>query len=552
VIAVLPWAAPAWPQSAKSPPKARPAPEATLGELSACRTAADEPICLLRLASRSQTVDTYALDINLAYAPEVLAAIGPAPAIDRPLPSLSEPADRAAIAALLADGRGQPPRVALAPIFAMTPEQTSKGSRPADPARAARFDAAVASLALRNRVGAYKQLWEAAHGPFAIPSPHRPSRPLIAAVLDAWEKEAASPDVDAADLIEARVAVGDERGAERAARALAPTAKDEIGVLLAAGLLDEASAVALRPRGPAPATDLTTSSGRLTAMIDAMKASGGQTRVIQAALKAGRKDIAAEVARQLLDWVQANSSVLARDPLAASMLGAAAQGVAAGPDRVDAERRIARLAAAGRPGQGNISPAFAAGAVAGWRALGETTRAQAIVDEWRLPTPRNLPVCVGRPDCPAGDVNLGFEWALMISGGPPAAGGMMEAISGDADFNTDVSSGRTDRLQAHLARAGSPQRAVRMLVSCVEGAAGNYHFALARLCATELSQRKAYRPRALLYAANAAAGQGDAESMNAFMALTYEAAAAAPADDLPRITALPNIAISQLRAQGRL
>jgi len=503
----------------------------TLGEFAACAKAADEPICLLKLATRSSTHRPYAGNIRIAYAPEVLAAVGEKPPAGETTAQGLHRHEPAAIAALLADRRGEPPERALAPIRAITPDSIKAGRRPpTDGIDAARMDVATEDAARHWRRRAYQTLWEAAYGPFALPAARRPSRALVAAVLDGWEAEVVNDEGE--DLIKARVAFGDLAGAARAAKAIASHVDDEIHTLIAAGLLEEATTAALRAP-PAGADGLA-----LTAL------AAGRRDLIEAADKADKPELATAVARAALD--RAGPEARFTNGLD---LGSAARHIARHWRRTDATRAFRRLETTARKNRYAESAAFAAAAAIGWRELGETRRADRIVTDWsRETSPREgcKPLeCVVTPA-------VLFQGTLLIIAGPEPSILAEGPLKDSLEFRADMKAGRADRLGDHLARAGSPDKRQRALSSCVEEAAGDYQFALARICARQLEGGGAGVVDDLIYAASAAAEEADPGAMKEFMAIAYRAAAAAPEQALPRDSLLPNIAIGQLRAQGRL
>jgi hypothetical protein len=57
----------------------------TAAQFSTCKAAADQPICLLKLAAQSKLHQPYRENLAIAYAPAVLAAIGQTPPTTSPI-----------------------------------------------------------------------------------------------------------------------------------------------------------------------------------------------------------------------------------------------------------------------------------------------------------------------------------------------------------------------------------------------------------------------------------------------------------------------------------
>jgi hypothetical protein len=551
-LAVIPLAAPAWSQDA--PPRwkaladeidrqyqSKAAARANLGQLAACEKSADEPICLLKLAARSDIHRPYAWNVNLAYAPDVLAAVAEADVAPSGAMDLFAGGEREAVKVLLADHAGKPPVEALAPVRAITPASVSGKRPPSDTQAQQDYDDAGVKLGRLHRLQAYRSLWAAHHGAFAIPGAHRPSRGLIKAVLDAWEADAPGDDDAAEELVAARLAFGDRAGAERAARILASKSSDPVPVLLAGQLVAEAADIALRP--PAPVL-----SDPQLAMI---RYDAGRRDVIHAALRLNRKDIALRVARRVLDDVQADRTAAGRNGLA---LGAAAEAITAEADRSDVRRRLTWLDKSGRKDRTSAAASLAAAAARGWLRLDETSRWEAIVADWRDAGQKSSVGCTRTMACMLHNPAAVFEGALMASGHSeePIPGPLLEALRDDGVVTVDIQSGRTDRIERDLARLENPQRRARLLGQCVEQAATDYRVMLARLCGARLSAGGGNGVDSLIYAANAAAENGDIELIRDLMGFAYRAAAASPGAPLPRMALLPDIAIAELRAELRL
>jgi hypothetical protein len=309
--------------------------------------------------------------------------------------------------------------------------------------------------------------------------------------------------------------------------------EDPIQTLLAAGLVDDAAAVALRLSAAPPQGGV--SRVWLTA---------GRRDLIKAAVAAGKVELASAVARAAID--QPPEMI---GSLGSSDLGPAVKHAARYWRRDEAAPAFERLEARGGTDRSGVSASFAAAAAVGWHDIGETGRARRIVADWKSddkpPANCRLGDCF---DSPA----LRFRGALGNAGKPGHPlidlGSEKDAI----EFDADIRAGRTERLEEHLARIGTPEKAQRRLAECVRGAAGNYRFELARLCAVRMEGGGGRVAHAVIYAAGVAAGQGDAAAMTEFMRLAYRAAEASPKNPLPHADLLPKIAIIQLRAQGRL
>jgi hypothetical protein len=500
-----------------------------LSDFLACRGVADEPVCLLNLGAHSYKHRPYRDDINLAYAPRVLAAVKELPAP----PGFEPYKDQvAAIAVILAVQRREPPARALAPIRAITPVSGWKGGPRVKPgAGPARTVCGSDDGAVFWRRLAYERVWEVSYGPFALPKARRPSRALLARVLDGWEAD--TSEDSGVPLVKARIAFGDATRTVRTARAIAPCVEDPIQTLLAAGLVDDAAAEALRISALPTKERLTWI--RLTA---------GRRDLIAAANKAGKVKLASAVARATFDH-QPNEI----GPIGSFDLGPAVRHAARYWSRADAVQAFERLEARGQADRSHESAAFAAAAAVGWHDIGALDRSARIVADWT----RNNKAPAG---CRLGDCFFSpahfFRGAIGNAGGPGHPlidlGPEKDAI----EFDADIRAGRTDRLEEHLARIGSPENAQRRLLECVRGAAGNYRFELAKRCAGRLEGGGARVANSLIYAAGVAAGRSDAAAMAVFMRLAYRAAEVSPNEPLPQVDMLPKIAIIQLRAQGRL
>lgn len=536
--------------SAAGAPPAKP----TGAELAACRTAADQPICLLKLAARGFGHRPYAARIEIGYAPDVLSAIGPEPsdpATREFIERLTRP-NRAAIQALIADHAGAAPNQALAAIRAIAAE---KARDPADQPK-------MQAYATGQRIQAYQILWNAGHGDSALPPAHRPSERLTRAALDAWAAELpqAGEDGRAADLAAAFRAIGDARGAERVAPPPPASGPDRIIFLADSGRFDEA----------------VEALGAIKPSEDPMRRVGllmARVALVEKAVEAGRRDIALRIAEAQLDAWFAEVA----DP---SHRGSAHSGsdvpsslvlVAQFAPRAEAVKWTERMDAVARRAAPLPAAASAFAAAHAWTRLGEAERARALLDLWPAPSETEIRACVVgmfkiSPEC---QKSPGVLLAFMLKSAPldaswdelaPMTGPMVRAKREAARGIAGV--------EADLAKATTVEARFLILQNCARSGGEDQPLPITAECARRLASapapeetaprpegRLSYGERRLdgaLWAARQAAQVHDLKTMGEMLDLSFALAARTPDEQVDLIASVEDIAIAELRAAGRL
>jgi hypothetical protein len=522
------------------------ASEPTAPDLAACRTAADRPICLLKLAARSHFHQSYRENIKIGYAPGVLAAIGPDPADDPSSHGVLHLTWAApAVQALILDRSGADPEAALAPIRAMT-LRTAR-----DRAGQARLEADTAAF----RIYAYEMLWKAGHGEEALPPSSRPSAALSRAVLEAWRRDLpkAGEDGRPEELADIYRGLGEARTAD----AIAPERPvDRVNRLIEAGRYDEAGAL-LDQLQSEPAGALT-SKGRLEAAMTQYLYATTRGEIVRKAAAAGRMDLALRLSEsELRRWLDGASSQF-------MTIGADAAGLQVAQDLVlvaeQAPRSVAldyvrRMDMAGRDKSVRAAPISALAAMRGWTALGEPARVEALMSFWSKDVeeagkscdPRDLKLCMQRPAVliPMGlkSQPLGTPWNELAPGSDASEARMLAAGPSGID--------------ARLTKLRTPRERIELLFRCAREAAIQGALPLAAHCARRLAvepEDAAPRPLGVetaLTVAASAARHNDQALRQEMLALAFDLAPREPAAELDPHD-LEAIAVAELRAQGRL
>lgn len=523
-------------------------PAPTGAELAACRVAADQPICLLRLAARNSAHHPYAANIKIGYARDILAAIGPEPVNPNPavasfIERLALPG-RAAVQALVADRAGASPTDALAPIRAIGP------SAPGEAASAA-----------STQIEAYRKLWDAGHGDLALPVGRRPSERLIRAVLKAWTAELplAGEHGDAEALVAALRAIGEVRAAER----IPPPAAlgfERVIFLVDAGRFD----------GAAQDVKALESSPTLEHRIDALM---GRAVLMSKAVEAGRQDIALRFARSQLEAWFAEIA----DP---SHVGSAHSGsdvpsslvlLTQFAPRAEAVKWTERMEAEARRNPSLAAATSALAAAHAWTRLGEAGRAKAVLTLWPTPSEAELKACVAglfkiSAQCRA---SPGAALALMLTVAPlDASWEELIPMGGQMALAKRTAHRGLAGIDADLAKATTVEQRFRILQTCARAHVEEEDIQTIAACAHRLAVAPApemtgprspgtlsYDERRLdgaLNAARQAAESGDLKSMGEMIDLSFTLAARTPDEPVNFISNLEDIAIAELRAQGRL
>jgi hypothetical protein len=535
-------------------------PQITGADLVACRGAADQPICLLKLAAQERPQHRYGADIAVAYSPEVMAALGPDAPPANGFEARLEAPERAAVQALKADLNGAPPDQALAPIRAI----------PSLPAQDAGHQEEAEQFAANQRIRAYRILWDAGHGDDALPPAHRPSEALSRAILQAWKAELprAADSSSAADLAAAYRRIGD--GASAAA--VAPHAPaDRLSELIDAGRLDDAAALLDRRRA-APTADLSTPPARMEAAMAAFFDAGTRWAIIRKADQAGRPDVALRLAEGLLEtWLDGPGK-------APAQAGAAhtADGLQIAPallvvvdkaPRAEAIGWVERMDAVGRLKTLPTSPISALAAMRAWARLGEPGRGADLARFWKADAAAALQACktADFKTClrqPAAVIPIGLRaqpldtpWQELMP--------MADHEAGTASLLAGGPAG----IEARLKGAQDPWARLTPLMRCTSVASEAGDLKLAAYCAHRLAAEPTPEPRVLvkslgpirpervgsiLRVARAAARRHDDKTFSEMMALAFDLAAKDPRENVGPANMLEDIAIAELRAQGRL
>lgn len=524
----------------------------TGAELAACRTAADQPVCLLKLVARTPRHKPFDAEIAIAYAPDVLAAIGPEtfdPMTAKFTEALAAP-ERAAIRALVQDQAGKSPLEALAAIGEMSPEPMPV---PGDPAN-------IRAEAAARRIRVYELLWNAGHGDAALPPARRPSEALDRAVLDAWEADLplAGKEGDASALADAFRTAGDTRRADRVAPAADATAVERVNMLLASARIDDAVDVlhAMKPTAD-PITRLDIVMSRMLVMTKAVEA--------------GRTDVALKLAESQLDAWFAEATDPAHPGPAhsgsdiASDLVLVAQ-FAPRPEAVKWTERMDALARRAPPLPAVVS---AWAAMQAWTRLGQPSKTVALQRLWPEPSEAELKACVAKlfwisPQCQRSPgallalisrtAPLGADWAALS----PLAG-LMGGRGGDRTWTS---------VEAELTRAVTGKDRFDVLQKCARAGAEMQPLSLSAECARKLAAAPApddpaplpqgwlsyaqRRLNAALGVAWRAAEDHQLGVMQEMLDLAFALAARAPDEQVDDVMSLKDIAIAELRQQNRL
>lgn len=532
------------------PAVAADSPQITGAGLAACRAAADEPICLLRLAMQARGHQSYRENPAVGYAPQVLAAIGPDPSDD--------PADMVrhllrrwggaeAVKALVADHAGADPQAALQPVRDI----------PVDHARNAADQPKMERYAAERRIEAYKLIWEAGHGDSALPPAHRPSPALAKAALAAWRAELpnAGDEANPKDLAAAYRQMGDAATAE----AIAPrTPDDRLEELVEAGRYAEAAAMLdqlqSEPRGAL------TAEGRMEAGLTQMMYAAARGTIIRKAVAAGQVELAVRLSEADLEqWL----SGPAKDPdraktadFATSLqVGQDILLIAEKAPRLVAVAYAGRLDQAGRDMAVPTAPISALAAMRGWTRLGEPARAKEMMSFWAKAIEE------AGPPCTLADIKrCAQKPAVLIPMGLKA-----QPLDTPWDELAVMSDSRTQKMIAagpagidtQLAKAQTPRDRISLLFYCSRESAIEGALPLAAYCARRLIAEPAEaapRPLGVESALRVAAGAArshDEALRKEMLALAFAAAEREPGAELNGRD-LEDIAIAELRAEGRL
>ncbi|AMS30044.1 MAG TPA: hypothetical protein DIU09_07705 [Hyphomonadaceae bacterium] len=389
------------------------------------------------------------------------------------------------ISVLEADQRGTEPVTALLPL-------TNFGLdiRP----QSFIFGQIVTAGGERLRVIGLQEIWDAyaqSIGRGRIASQTKalpPSRGLAIAALSAWEQEIiafhrrgeaarSETDLSIMSLADAFGIMGDldalkrldriERGIDRAVR---------LEILMAAGSLEEA-------------TDIATM--RTKAATKAEHQLWEQSwKLVEAAQSAGRGDLAVRVARQMLQSKGRTELDLPRAALVIASMAPAPEAIAMAED-FDQKARATTNRNSTSASNSRVAVSAVA-AVAAWTVLGQTDRADSLIQLWR---PRGVA-------WPYNNACAGF-W----SGCPDAtvvemlrrSNRLMEGFDGlnltaETAIVADLSDGRgLSRLDAFLAKESTPEQRERALAACVEWAVSNNDLTIATSCAKRLQESAASR-----------------------------------------------------------
>ena len=469
-------------------------PELTTHDVANCRSESDLAICLLGVRARDWS---FRDNPEFAHAPDVLAQL------DRWKPSSTDPdsspgrayyeasispfqeSQSVVISVLEADQRGTEPVTALLPLT-----NFGQDIRP----QSFIFGQIMTAGGEELRVIGLQEIWDAyaqsiGRGRIVGQSKAKPpSRGLAVAALAAWEQEIVNfhrsgeaarseSDLSIMSLADAFGIMGDlealkrldriERGIDRAVR---------LEILIAAGSLDEA-------------TDIATI--RTKAATKAEHQLWEQSwKLVEAAQKAGRGDLAVRVAREMLKSTGRTELDLPRAALVIASMAPAPEAIAMAEDFDQKARATTnRNSTSASNGRAAVS---AVAAVAAWTALGNTDRADSLIQIWR---PRGVAwpsdfECVGHW---SGCANTTVIEMLRRSNR------LMEAfddlkLTAETAIVADLSDGRgLSRLDAFLAKESTIQQRERALAACVEWAISNSDLSIATSCAKRLQQSAASR-----------------------------------------------------------
>jgi hypothetical protein len=454
-----------------------------------CRSETDLAICLLGVEARTQS---FRDNPAFARAPEVLAQLDkwrpPSPdaggGLDRAYKEAAvrpfEASRKAVLAALDADRRGIEPVAALQTLASF--------GRDIQP-QSFLFGQIVTASGADLRVIGFEAIWDAyalsiGRGPAGQGRAPPPSRGLAVAALAAWEREIVTansrrgaPVSDYDYLSPMRLAdafgiIGDmeavrrldrfERGIDNVVR---------LDVLTAAGRLDEAAAIATM---------------RIEASSNAEHRLWERTwKLVEAAQSAKRGDLAIRVARHILAITRRPELDV---PRAALVIAAAAPE----PDAIAMAEVFDQKARATSNRNAASSAVAAVAAVATWTALGQSDRADALIQFWR---PRGLSwpsdhQCVGSwSGCHNATLVEMLRRANRLTEGFDGLG-----LTAETAILADLNDGRgLSRLDLFLVQEKTPQRRELVLGRCVEWAISNGNLTIATLCAKRLQESASSR-----------------------------------------------------------
>jgi hypothetical protein len=550
-------------------------PPPTGGDLAACAKAVDQPICLLRIAAH-RPHQPYRYDIRLAYSRDVLAAIGDDVAVqvaaDRMdrlgISAEAMTVDRQGLAnALEADRRGASPAAALALV------QVSH-ARPGMQAAPPELAKMLAVMEQMPRAGADEAIFNAYAGPNALPAPHRPSLGLVKAALADWEKLADQWSDEDRDLFRMRLAqayltLGDAAAAQRVDARMTGLADLRQGwSALHAGRLDAAAALAIKA----------SPSGKPDDWEDYKAIWDLRAAVIQAAEAAGRRDLAARIAQAELALALAPKAESATLVLETVDADAAMADLVRDGNKPEIAAWSAKLDAAGRDHSSQQSAKNAVAATRGWIAVAAPERAKALALDW-APEHAHLDAsCPGdkAPDCARHAVKhlpVELDADLMLTRAltprEQAAAGLRPytALSLDLEDGRGVTGLATD-LQAsppaeqldlleHCARLGGEKGQIGSAQICLNLALKfvppKSYYGRHPVSAPDTSSAAGLGQEAMVLAA-AAAGAGQLKAMHGDLDLALDLFGRSPAEPFFLLDAdkLEDIAIAELREQGRL
>jgi hypothetical protein len=528
--------------------------EPTGAELAACRSAADQPICLLQVEARNRSHRPYDASIEIGYAPDVMAAIGHdwSNALTNPFLERLMAPERAAVQALIADNAGGKPADALAPIRAI----------PVLKAGSPELQPGMDSHAAYQRIRAYQMIWNAGHGEAALPAAHRPSSRLAQAALEAWTSDLplAGNDGSGDDLAKALRESGDPRAAARIPRSTESGGLGQIRALLDDGRFDEAAKAlaAMKPSsGPAAVIEIAVA----------------RMEVINKATAAGRTDIGLRLAREqlrawfaeLADPAHHGSARSGADIPASLVL------VAQFAPRAEAIKWTERMDAAARQAAPLPAAESAYAAAHAWTRLEEPTRASALLALWPAPTEAELKDCLAHLfRNSAGCLKSpGMALAVMLKATPlDASWDELMPISGPMTLAKRRAARGLAGVDADLAKATTAEQRFLILQTCTGSEVESLPPAVTAVCAHRLAVEPApaadgplptgwpsYAQRRLdgaLSVARQAAQTHDLKTMRDMIDLSFGLAAGMPDQQVNASYALQVVAIAELREQGRL
>jgi hypothetical protein len=509
---------------------------------------------MLRVLASGSVQLPYRYDERFAGAsPELLALIdvgrtaaeravseGPRNVVERYelIPGLRQA--EAVAAALELDRAGKPPEEALAPVRDLAPGLES---------RSFVLGQIVTPSGATLRAEAYEMIWRAYRSERLRPDLH-PSRALARAALDRWasarREGGAGAEEASVTLVQAYLSLGDEGAATgEAARIAGPTAAVDRQVAL--GRLDEAVAAFealqdLRARSPTGQTLIESCSAgllRAAAMRADLQVRIARAR-LHAALWSGDDDVGA--AGEVEDPL---AVVRRRDGAEAMQTWA---------------RRFEAVARSGFSARALVASEWA---VEAWVRAGRPDRARDVIALWSKRVEKSLVECNDKPICVARPVRRMALWV-----GDYDLAWSIGAVQ-PVDFVVfDIQHGRgLANLDAHLDRSrGWAPQVGGALKACVDQAAGERQWAIAKACVLRLAARAEgsgvagiEQPRttaisAAFRIAGAAADGGDLSLMREMTSLGLGLAQGGEDAELefPAARGAEQAAIRQLQADHRL